>query len=241
MLKRLLLSAFLLLILGSNQAQAATLIVYPNSHAEVTSMDGFSARSGVNENFETIRAGAGNLSGDNNSSEDLILFASTTSNQFQRLKKLIVLYDTSDLTEDVNILSATVSFRGTSKSNGLGSPDFHVVSSTPASNTAVANADYSQVGSDSFGSIPYASFSTTGYNDITMDADGIDNISKSEISKFGARLSWDINGAFGGAWVSGQYSGFSVNMADNTGTTADPKLTITYSISTFIHRAIIIQ
>jgi hypothetical protein len=140
------------------------------------------------------------------------------------------LFDTSLLTSSANISSAVFSVYGTDKANGLGSPDYDVVASTPASNTTLAAADYGQLGTTVFASVAYASYDTAGYNGFSLDTNGIANVSKTGVSKFGARLSWDTDGSFGGSWGSAQGTRFNSNTADATGTTNDPKLVVTYTI-----------
>jgi len=212
----------------------ATLTAYPDAgDPGTTTIDGVVQRSGVNETFGTIRGGAGTLA--TNATDFLFtaqLDATGTTNQYGRLRRSIALFDTSSLTTSASISSATIGAYGWSKTNALGSADWHVGSATPASNTTLAASDYGNCGTISFGSIAYASFSTSGYNDITLDSNGLGNISKTGVSKFSFQLSWDINNSFTGSWANSAISNFDNYSADQAGTTNDPKLVVTYTTST---------
>lgn len=218
----------------------ATLTVYPDPDPETTTIDGDARRSSVNETFSTIRGGAGTAMNDTAASHFVTLAATSTSNQYSELRRFIALFNTASLTASANISSAVLSLFGTGKTNGLGDPDLHIASSTPASNTTLATGDYSNVGSTSFGNVTYAGFSTVAYNDITLDSNGIANISKTGVSKFSALLSWDINNSFTGAWSSLAQSYLSFNSADQGATTNDPKLVVTYTLETFLPKVMII-
>jgi hypothetical protein len=210
----------------------ATLTVYPDANPETTTVDGYALRGGVNETFTTIRGGAGTQAGDSDTSVIVPgLTATSTTNQYSTLRRAFILFDTSSLTSAAIISGAVLSvYGGGLKTTGLGTPDLHVGSSTPASNTALVSADYSQRGTTSFGSISNASFSTSAYNDITLNASGIAAINKTGVSKFSLQLSWDINNSFTGSWASSAESEFSIVMSD-TGSNK-PKLVITYTLPT---------
>ena len=212
-----------------------TLTVYPDPHTETTTVDGRVYRSSVNEAFATIIAGAGTGVGDAGADNIVCnLVASATSNQFAQLIRGIFLFDTSALGA-CNISAVTLSLNGGAaelgavKTNGLGSPDLHIAGSTTASNTALSNSDYANVGGTSFGSVTYANIQAVdSYTDWSLNASGITNISKAGVSKFSLRHSWDINGSFTGAWGSGAASHFGFRLAETAGTTKDPKLVVTY-------------
>ncbi|MDD3302228.1 MAG: hypothetical protein PHN31_01635, partial [Candidatus Gracilibacteria bacterium] len=208
----------------------STLVVYPDAGHGSSSVDGSAYRGSVDETFANIIAGAGTGRQYSNASNALVrLQASTTTNQFQTNIRSIFTFVTSSLTSAATISDVSLSLYGSDKGLGVGSPNLHVVASTPASDYDVVNGDYSQLGSTSFGSVTYANFSTSGYNDITLNSSGIANVSKTGVSKFGAKFSWDLDGTFGGTWSSGAYSYLRGYYADQTGTTNDPKLTITYT------------
>lgn len=215
----------------------ATLTVFPDAgDPGTTSVDGQVRRQTVDQTLANIRSGAGN----NHSSTDTdmvaaYLAASTTTNQFQRLVRGIFLFDTSALGAGATISAAIFSLYGNNGTLGavkvgdLGTTPLHVAGSTPASNTTLADSDYGQCQTTTFGNIAYASFTINQYNDISLNASGQSNISLTGVSKFSTQLEWDINNSFGGTWVSGQVTAFDCNYADQAGTTQDPKLVVTYT------------
>lgn len=206
---------------------------YPDPNPESTSVDGGASRNSVDEAFATIRAGAGNDSGDSGATTVAGgLKAAATSNQWVAIYRGFFLFDTSSIPDTDTISSATFSLYGNSglTGNEFGTaPELDVVSSTPASNTAIVNADYSQVGSTVFGSATWANVDQTAYFDITLDANGIANISKTGVSKFGTRQNWDTDNS-PPTWSSGGPAAYGyVQCADTAGTGNDPKLVVVHA------------
>ncbi len=216
-----------------------TLTVYPDAGTGGDSVDGYVDRSVASETFSTLRSGAG-VNVDTIHTLEVYLRASSTTDQYNLLERIIATFKTSSLTSGATISAASISFYGTLKGNTLGSPDFHICASTPAADNNLSSTDYSQLGSTSFGSVSYASFNTSGYNDITLNASGISNISKTGVSKFGARISWDIlNSLTGATWSSGTYARFFATDSDYGSN--KPKLVVTYTAITFIPQIMMIN
>jgi len=207
----------------------STLTVYP---ASGTAVDGKVERSGVSESWATIRAGAGNAFDANPVDSQFVSIKGDVSPNYIHLKRSIFLFDTSALTAAATITAATMSLRGNYKQNpNSDSVTINIYSSTPGSNTTLANSDYGQIGSTAQcdTAITYAGYTTSGYNDFLFNATGRGNISKTGISKFGAReATYDVGGTTPSGGINcqpimgGLYSG-------QTGTTQDPKLVITYT------------
>ena len=216
-------------------ASFATLTVYPDANPETTSVDGIVYRTGANETFSTIRAGAGTLANDSTTGlyqTAVSLFATATTNQYEQLSRSIFLFDTSSLTSGAAISAATLSLWIRSKNNSLGMTSAHagmaIVGSTPASNTALVAADYGNLGTTRYATdIAYDSVTIGAYNDFTLNATGLTNISKTSVTKFGARFAVDVdNGS--PAWTAYLSTSYEIPYADWTGTTQDPKLVVTY-------------
>lgn len=206
------------------------LTVYPVAGAN-SPVDGQVWRQpgGAGEVFSTIRTGAGtNVNVTNSSEQACGLNATTTTDQYGVLTRGIFCFDTSSIPDLATGVTGIISFFGTAKNTGLGSPDFHVSGATPANTNDLVASDYGQLQITSFGSIANASWSTTAYNDVDMNASGDSNISLTGISKFGTQTSWDINTSFTGTWASDAVTSFNINYADATGISNDPKLVITY-------------
>jgi hypothetical protein len=113
----------------------------------------------------------------------------------------------------------------------LGSAAFHVGDCTLAATNAIANSDFeNNVGATSYGSMAYASWSDSAYNDITLDAAGITNLNLTGVSEYSGQISWDIlNDTTGLTWASSTESQFTASFADKAGTSNDPKLVVQYS------------
>jgi hypothetical protein len=157
--------------------------------------------------------------------------SSTTTDRWDDLRRIITLFNTSSLGAGATIDSATLSLYGQSKVDPLLiTHDLNIYSSAPASNTALVSADYSTFGSTAFSTaITYAGWSTTAYNVFSLNASGITNINKTGVSKFGARnANYDV-AAIAPTWASGQINVTICYSADETGTSNDPKLVVTYT------------
>ena len=203
----------------------------PDPHPETTTVDGYIYRSATNETFATIRGGAGSVASDTSLYFYAVqLTSGSATDTFNLMLRGVCLFDTSSLGASAIISAATLSIKGLGKDNPLGGQSAVIVSSSPASNTAVVAGDYQSFGSVAFFTFTYAAWSTTAYNDGALNAAGIANISKTGVSKFGTRGEWDINNAFGGTWVSGVNDSIYGASADTAGTISDPKLVVTYTL-----------
>jgi hypothetical protein len=214
-----------------------TLTVYPDPDPESTTVDGQTGRSAVNETWATIRAGAGNDSIDSAAATDTPLIrTSTTTNQFASFTRSILLFDTSALTAAAIISAGVLSvWYGNKYNDSAIGADVDVYTSTPASNTALANADFAQVGttSQTGAATPYASITTGAYTDFTFNATGRGNINKTGVSKFGQRnANYDVANVDPSSvnWTSDGRNGFNTVFAETTGSANDPKLVVTYTV-----------
>jgi hypothetical protein len=206
---------------------------YPDAHPETSSVDGIVGRQNVSETWSNLRAGAGNDCGDNGSPYWSICFRpAATSNQWWDIYRSILLFNTSGLPDDATITAATLSVYGFGKADpSSNSPSTAVYSSNPASNTALQNSDYVTLGTTAFSnSISYASYSTSGYNDYTLNSSGIAAISLTGISKFGLRTNYDAAGT-SPTWASGQPETYVSLYFAEQGTGYKPKLVVTYTPS----------
>lgn len=210
----------------------STLTAYPDAGSTGTTIDGDVMRTGVSEDFATIRAGAGNSRTDTGTQGGPFIEANFGAGSWNKLHRYIATFDTSTLTSGAIITDAVISFWGDGKGQDAGTPASHIGGATPASNNALVASDYGQCGSTSFANVAYASFDATNtvYTNYTLDSNGIANISKTGISRFCHRLSWDMlnntTGLGGGGFNN---SFFRYKFADQTGTSNDPKLVVTYT------------
>ena len=206
---------------------------YPDPHPETTSVDGHVRRSGVVETWATIRGGAGTFSDDTSASREFAgAYAFTSTGNWNELYRSPFLFDTSALPDTDDITAATFSVYVSSKSDPHDEMSWCLVSSNPASNTALVNGDFTL--STKFGSTrfatdkTYASISTSAYCDFTLNSAGIDNVSKTAISKFGLLTAQDFDNS-APTWASSTYKHITGYYAERTGTSEDPKLVVTHS------------
>ena len=219
------------LVLSARAVHALTLTAYPNPNTETTSVDGVVTYTYTSTNWATSHDA---LSGTSASDTNATLFLQLYRNGggLYYLERAFTLFDTSSLTSGATISAATYSI---SENNGgaadADSLSVGIVQTSPASNTAIVSADYDQCGAvtaptEGATRKTLASLSTFAYNDFALNATGISWISKTDITKLGFRLSRDMdNTAPSGA------NGDTFDSADASGTTADPKLVVTYTLT----------
>ena len=208
-----------------------TLTQYPGSIGANNPVDGqvtYNPGGVTALTWATVRNAADGDSFSDTAASDSIYVALRDGTLHYALLRSFFLYDTSSLTASATISAAVISFAADGSSGvNADSTRLEIVSSSPASNTGLALADYDQRGSTAFGNIAYTSWvSTDGtYNDVTLNASGITNISKTGISKFAGVCGRDFDDAAptGTNQLSCYYS-------DQSGTTKDPKLVITYTL-----------
>ena len=219
----------------------ATLTVYPDPDPESTSVDGEVFRRDVSEAWATIRTSTGTGAGPSDTS-NAILWMDKFNSSWRHFHRAVYLFDTSSLDDTATISAATLSiFAAGTKDDTLGVvPAIRLVSHSPASNTNLVAGDYpfAQFGTTSFGEITWANWVGTAAseNSVTLNASGLTNISKTAVSKFGVLFSNDMDNSEPAGTTARTV--IDAYFADQTGTTNDPKLVITYSLggSTTTHR-----
>lgn len=214
----------------------STLTAFPDADPETTTCDGIAFRGPVSEVWSTIRNGAGLSARDANAIDNCwYIQAETTLDNWQYCIRSLFGFDTSSLGVSASISAAVLSVFGSAKADALGAtPTMDVYTATPAANTAVAAADYGNIGTTSQTGAPmaYASQSAIAYNDLAFNATGIASINKTGVSNFAIRnANFDVAN-LEPTWVSGAASKLDINYADQTGTTNDPKLVVTFTIVT---------
>lgn len=211
----------------------------PDADPETTSVDGgvkyYVSPTSAAIAWATARAHGGSV-GDADGTNSILMDWATgnidAQDKCSSLARQILLFDSKSLTSGATDLSGIFSVYGRSKSDANSdAPTYNVYSSNPASNTAIASTDFdiNDFGSTAFcdTSLTYASIDTSGYNDFTLNANGINNISLTSISKFSTRWGGDVsntkpkNG-------NNQSFNFSYYMADNGSNM--PKLVVDYSL-----------
>jgi hypothetical protein len=151
-----------------------------------------------------------------------------------RIDRSIAGFNTSSLTSVATISAATVSILAGSRSNA-DSDSLSVVGASPASNTTLIADDFDQVGSAVTNptklatDITLASIDISGsvYTDFALNASGLSYISKTGVTNLGFRSAKDCSNTAPSIGLNQ----LDFNSADNAGTSTDPKLVVTYSIS----------
>lgn len=168
--------------------------------------------------------GSNATGGDGYAAETL---ATSTTDVYSILVRGIFVFNTSILKSNSVIKDATFSLYVTTKDNAL-AQSIGVVAATPASVSALVDADYNiaNFGSTRFSSdIDISSATTSAYNDYLFNSSGKAAISKTSYTKLGTRLSGDIDNT-APTWASSANSFFTVSYAD-VGSNL-PKLVINY-------------
>ena len=215
----------------------ATLTVYPNADPESTSVDGYVNHIEGGVAFGTLVAGAGTGASDTTAENEIVLIDSgINSNTWDEIWRSIFLFDTSPLTASATISAATMSIMGTYKFDTFATDinlNINIYTSAPASNTALVAGDYDSLGTtaQSDTAITYANWLTTpAYNDFVLNATGLGNISKTAVTKFGARnANYDVANS-APTWEESKQARLGGNYSDAAGTSSDPKLVITYTL-----------
>src|SRR3989344_2533141 len=212
------------------RALATTDTFYPNPNPETTSVDGIMART-TDGTWTEVRTGIGESSSDTLLLGSFRLQSAATTNVWSELDRAIFGFDTSSIPDTDTIDSATVSFYGSSRTDNF-SQSIVLDRRVPTSPTAITTGDYNLSGwnvvEQATGRITIASLSITGYNDFTLNATGLSNISKTGVSWYGLRLSADFDNSEP-TWAASLNANINVYFADQTGTDKDPKLVVVHT------------
>lgn len=201
----------------------------PDADTETNTVDGYAARGGVDEIFATIRSGAGTAAVDDSAVTDFgLVWSSTTSSQYQQIRRYFCLFNTASIPDTDDISSAKITLYVTAKSDSLGGAGaIVVVTTTPASNTAVVAGDYANTGTTAQGTaVNISAITTSANNDWTLNATGIASISKTGITKFGTKLESDRSGT-APTWSSNVWDSITGNHAESASN--KPTLTVEHA------------
>ncbi len=209
-----------------------TLEVNPDADPETNTVDGRIRNTGSDSTWANILSGVTLDKNDTIGQDYIFNIISGAISGWNQLRRGIFLFDTSALTAGATISATIMSLYGYAKADNLSiTPTLDIYTSTPASNTALATGDWSQIGTTSQTGSPitYDGWSTTGYNDFTFNATGRGNVSLTGISKFGVRnANYDVANNEP-SWTANLSSGFGIYYADNGSN--KPKLVVTYTVA----------
>lgn len=198
--------------------------VYPDPNPETTTVDG-NLPSSILGTWAAARDEATSPGPDDTSANSVY---GQARNNFS-ITRGVFLFDTSSIPDGDTKNSAIFSLAADGFGpNNADTTSFRIITSSPASNTALIGADYATAnfGTTSFGSMALSSWVNTAdtYNDVTVNADGLTNISLTGVTKWATRIALDIDNTE----PTGN-NNFEGRMADTAGTTSDPKLAVTHT------------
>lgn len=207
----------------------STLTVYSDSGTGSTTVDGWlTCGQSSWASFAAMRSASGSGAYPSAGVLYILFYDDSTTNAFLELRRSIFTFDTSSLTSSATISAATLSLYGNNKFDyGSYAPTIDIFAATPASNNNLVASDYANIGttSQTGSAITYGNWNN-GYNAFTFNSTGKGNISKTGVSRFGAReATYDAGGATP-TWISNSGCGFAADSADGGNA---PKLVITYT------------
>jgi len=197
----------------------------PDADPESTCFDGI-VRENTDAIWDTIRGDAGDASDDSGSDTNITILASASAGIWSQIARAIFLFDTSSIPAGSTIDSGTFSVVKAFTTTDNFTQSAVLTSSNPALNTAVANGDYDSLGTTDMATARIALSAWDGTETFTLDADGKGNVTANGISKFGLRLSGDIDNSEP-TWSASATSIAQMFTADNGSN--EPILNITYT------------
>jgi hypothetical protein len=199
-----------------------TTTYYPHVSDGITYYD-----SSTGAAWSTLVGAAGSVS-DSNSINTGRRGATSTAWRFITRSRLT--FDTSSITDSDTVSAATLGLYTAIKNNDSGlSFSINVYSSNFGSMTTLQTSDYQNSGTTAYASeIPYANFSTT-YTVFTFNATGLAAISKTGYTQFCLRDTADASNTFPGNPGGDKIDRLWAYSSEQTGTTKDPYLSVTYS------------
>ncbi len=208
----------------------STLTVYPDPDPETTSFDGYIQSSAPPNDFSTIHNSIFGNYTDAYSPMEVGVQAGYNQDQFEVFNRAMILFDTSALGSGATISSAVMSLYTSYITNGMGgTPSLDIVSTSPSTNTSMDGTYFFRFNYTSFSNKLFSAMTLNTYADFSLNSGGLSNINKTGVSKFGVLLGWDTNNSFGGTWSYYGDTQVNIESAENTGTSKDPKLVITYT------------
>lgn len=204
---------------------------FPGAGGDPTS--GYAERVvGAGETFSAIRTGSGT-----NNDEGALNQAGTVEAKGVDVDKYVTMargihgFDTSSIPDTDVVTSATFSLYGRSTTGVALLQSLVIDRMVPASSAGVANSDYNIANwagvEQASNRVADSAWSTSAYNDFTLNATGRANVSKTGNSWFGTRTSGEFDNV-APTWISAQASQFQVYAAAQAGTSNDPQLVVVH-------------
>lgn len=232
--------AFVCLVSGGGEISVGIIDEYnPDANPETSSVDGYVNFFDSNgQSWSSAVADAGDGADDSNddycfNGKPVGWRCDGDTNEYDTLSRGVFLFDTSSLPDGCSVISAALSLYGFDKDNeGSWTTYINIYSSNPVSDTALEAGDYDSLGTTAFcdDEISYTNWSETGYNEFVLNSTGLAVISKTGVSKFGARTSHDVEDTDPGWTAGGEGLTFGIYMAEK-GEGYEPTLLVTYGVT----------
>lgn len=163
---------------------------FPDADPETTSVDG-RVQESTGQEWADIRSDVGDTANDTNDNVGVAYSIQTVGPPvlWRAWSRGIFLFDTSSIPDSATIDSATFELVAISKTDNF-TDSMSMVTSAPASNTALVAGDFDSLGTTKQASdITIASITadSSTFTAFTLNATGLSNISKTGVTKFGVR------------------------------------------------------
>jgi len=217
-------------LLFPNKVYATEGTFYPDADPETSTVDGWVANQNIADWSTARSASSANTVNDSDTYVNALNNYAGVPNYY--IYRGYFLFYTSSLCTEAIISSAIFSSNaGYKYDNDNSVYGFTViVSSNPTSNAGLVVGDYSKIGSTELSSrLDNTNLVLNVYNDYVFNTDGNNTISKTGITKLGLREGHDLlNSA--PPEPADSYNGPQFKSAENSGTSQDPKLVVTYTV-----------
>ena len=213
----------------------ATTTKYPDADSESSSVDGYIGFQGLDpgdrSNWSDTRTDDGTLVSSVGIVRDAHALINSTAHYnsgWEDFTRGFMLFDTSSIGSGQSVSAAVYSFTSSQKNDTATDDTWNIVSSAPASNTALVAGDFDSVGSTSFGTIETTGVTadSSTYNDITLNSSGRSAVAVAGVTKFGFR--WEPDRADSEEQSTSQILQLSADTASNS---KDPKLVVTHAVA----------
>jgi len=215
---------------GQRRLAATTHTFYPRPGTGTAPIDGDALRAISSFNWDDLHDGAGTAHQDTVTFAQASFLKITTTNF--RIYRAILGFPTSSLS-GLNIVSAKIKVFVTSKKDNHNDAYAYVnvVEATPASNSDIVNADYTQVGAidnpTKFANdMDITTATLSDYNEFILNSDGINYINKEGDTMFGMREGHDIEDIAITPGGNNTGSQLVIRTADEIDITEDPVLEV---------------
>lgn len=224
---------------------ADTSTFFPNSHPENNTVDGWvwhrTGSHGSGIDWSSIRDGIGTDSGDSAAEDTQILIeADNTTDNWRIISRGIRIFDATSIPHYDDIIAATYSESTQSKGANNFECEVNIYSSDTASSTEIVSGDFDGIGGDEDIGEPFSTTIPMGqispyegvYTDWDLNTNGLNNINRITVTRFGVRESKYDGANIEPTWSSQNFCQVIFNNSEEDGTSKDPKLVIIHDDGT---------